>query len=521
MKSHIFNEKEINIDPYWLGLWLGDGTSAKPAITVGNKDKEIESFLYWLAEHNELFVRREGEKKRQGSIVLNFSPRQGSGFAINNVLINLQKMNLINNKHIPETYMINSSYNRLQILAGLIDSDGTKNKSGSIIFSNTNKRLAMDVLFLARSLGFRTTFREKTKGIKKRNYKCTCYDVCIGGNLSRIPVKLPRKIGHDNIQKTSLRHSIKVNSIGNGEYFGFTLDGDKQFLLGDFTVTHNSAFPVHLAGLLEFDVWDFNINECHSKWVGEGSEKMRETLKKLTKSSHLIVRIDEYDRAMGSTGESGGGMHEAHKQVESEFMNWLQNSQEENVFVKQNIFIVMTTNHKENITGPMLRSGRADLVIDIDNFDTKSMKEAFVSAARRMTNRGFKVVGFKNQKLLEEAINKLNLDKLAETAMVKGFTVRDVDVFISEMSAHYYYFKKGNDGFDWTTENFMKVLSKSQGSIKDTTTGELVLGDRFANEVEENNSEQLKYPFNKNSVKDKSEIPDLDNVSGFDIDENI
>jgi SpoVK/Ycf46/Vps4 family AAA+-type ATPase len=70
-----------------------------------------------------------------------------------------------------------------------------------------------------------------------------------------------------------------------------------------------SAFPIHLAGLLEFDVWDFNINAVHSKWVGEGSKQMRETLKKITSSSHLIVRVDEYDRSMGATGESGQGMH--------------------------------------------------------------------------------------------------------------------------------------------------------------------------------------------------------------------
>ena len=115
---------------------------------------------------------------------------------------------------------------------------------------------------------------------------------------------------------------------------------------------------------------------------------MRETLAKVTNASHIIVRIDEYDRAIGASGQSGQGMHEAHKQVEAEFMNWLQNSQEEGVFNKQNIILVLTTNHKENITGPLLRSGQSDLVIDIDNFDSKSMLETFKTAARRMKNRG-------------------------------------------------------------------------------------------------------------------------------------
>jgi hypothetical protein len=248
-----------------------------------------------------------------------------------------------------------------------------------------------------------------------------------------------------------------------------------------------SAFPIHLAGLLDMDVWDFNINSTHSKWIGQGSEQMRESLKKINQSSHVIVRIDEYDRAMGSTNERGGGMHEAHKQVESEFMNWLQNSQEENLFVKRNIFVVMTTNHVRNITGPMLRSGRADLVIDIGSFDTDSMKEAFESCARRMHNRGVSVIGFKDHQTLQAEINKLDLDRLAELSKIKKFTVRDVEMLVIEMAAHKYYFDKYGEkkGIEWNTDNFAKVLEKSEGSIKEGTTGELVLGDRKFDEEDE------------------------------------
>lgn len=256
--------------------------------------------------------------------------------------------------------------------------------------------------------------------------------------------------------------------------------------------TGKSAFPVHLAGLLGFDIWDFNINATHSKWVGEGSKQMRETLKQISNASHLIVRIDEYDRAMGAAGQTGQGMHEAHKQVESEFMNWLQNSQDENLFIKNNIILVLTTNHKENITGPLLRSGRSDLVIDIDNFDAKSMKETFVTSARRMNNRGIKVLGYDNKEEFQKAINALDLDQLSELATLKGFTVRDIESMLMEMAAHAYYHKitSGAEGLAWTNENFIDVLEHSEGSVKDDATGELILGDRWVltqkkNEVEE------------------------------------
>ena len=492
-----FDEKIVPIDPYWFGLWLGDGTSLKPAITISEKDKEIRNWLKEWGKDNGLFIRMESNKVSPKTKVFNFSPRKGSGFCLNKIKMALKEMDVLGNKHIPKNYLINSRKNRLKLLAGLIDSDGYKTLCGSLQFTNVNKKLALDVLYLVRSLGLKGFWTEGYKGIKSINYRVKAYTVTIGGNLSTIPVRLPRKMGHDNPQKKTLKCGISVSPIGNGEYFGFTIDGDRQFLLGDFTVTHNSAFPIHFAGLLDFDVWDFNINASHSKWIGEGPERMRESLGKISKASHLVVRIDEYDRAMGSTGESGQGMHEAHKQVESEFMNWLQNSQEENFFAKNDIFVILTTNHKENITGPLLRSGRADLVIDINDFDAKSMKEAFMSSARRMKNRGISVpVGFSVFDDFDSAVKSLDLDKIVELASAKGFTVRDVDTLLLEMAAHNYYFVKNKIGIPWTNEMFVKILENSVGSIREDGTGELILGDRFIEtEKEKTIDPQLSFPF--------------------------
>ncbi len=269
--------------------------------------------------------------------------------------------------------------------------------------------------------------------------------------------------------------------------------------------TGKSAFPVHLAGLLEFDVWDFNINAIHSKWIGEGGEKMRDALGRISKSSHVVVRIDEYDRAIGSGDSRGMGMHEAHKQVESEFMNWLQNSQEENLFVKNNIFLVLTTNHKENITGPLLRSGRADLVIDVGSFDPDTMKGAIKTCARRMFNRGAKIIGYNNVNDLQNKINDLDLDRISELATIKGFTIRDVEMLIMEMASHDYYNKNGEDGLEWNSDNFIKVLEHSQGSTRDSSTGELVLGDRYVmtHKEEIHDDKQLYFDFNSGTLIDE------------------
>jgi SpoVK/Ycf46/Vps4 family AAA+-type ATPase len=177
-------------------------------------------------------------------------------------------------------------------------------------------------------------------------------------------------------------------------------------------------------------------------------------------------------------------------------MNWLQNIQEENGLVKNNIFIVLTTNHKENITGPLLRSGRADLVINIDNFDAKSLKETLLTSARRMNNRGIKMIGYNSAETFQEKINKLDLDRIAHIATIKGFTVRDVETLLVEMATYDYFFKKTGEGIKWNSENFIKILENSQGSVRKNGTGELVLGDRqFFSEEEENKEEQLELPF--------------------------
>jgi hypothetical protein len=277
-----------------------------------------------------------------------------------------------------------------------------------------------------------------------------------------------------------------------------------------------SAYPIHFAGLLDFDVWDFNINASHSKWVGEGPERMREALKKISKASHVVVRIDEYDRAMGSTEGSGQGMHEAHKQVESEFMNWLQNSQEDNLFAKNDIFVVMTTNHKENITGPLLRSGRADLVIDINEFDDNSIRQTYLSASRRMKNRGVALpLGFDSFESLHKAIEKLDLDKIVPITSQAGFTVRDVDTLLIEMASHNYYFKKNNSGIPWTTEMFVKVLEGSSGSTKSENTSELVLGDRFVEDKQSKTQDnQCEFGFAKD-YSNKFDLTEFTKVDFF------
>lgn len=163
--------------------------------------------------------------------------------------------NARSNSRIPEQYLVNSEEVRLQVLAGLIDSDGNY-WQGGYHFSNTNYQLVCDVKNLSDSLGFCTRMGGGTRYCKAlgRDYSSWC--VTISGELDRIPVKIARKkVQTDWSAKTSHKDwgtidgvhptvvsSLKITSVGEGDYISITTDGDHRFVLGDGTVTHNSFY---------------------------------------------------------------------------------------------------------------------------------------------------------------------------------------------------------------------------------------------------------------------------------------
>lgn len=163
--------------------------------------------------------------------------------------------NARSNSRIPEQYLVNSEEVRLQVLAGLIDSDGNY-WQGGYHFGNTNYQLVCDVKNLADSLGFCTRMGGGTRYCKAlgRDYSSWC--VTISGELDRIPVKIARKkVQTDWATKTSHKDwgtidgvhptvvsSLKITSVGEGDYISITTDGDHRFVLGDGTVTHNSFY---------------------------------------------------------------------------------------------------------------------------------------------------------------------------------------------------------------------------------------------------------------------------------------
>lgn len=150
-------------------------------------------------------------------------------------------------------YLTSNRSNRLKLLAGLIDTDGYVQKANCINIISKYEHLATDIAFLARSLGFAAYISEVQKSCtncvdtSKRPY----FSVNISGDLSEIPCVLARKIcDARTINKDPLAVGFKIEDAGYGDYYGFEIDGNRRFLLGDFTVTHNTRVGVIIAGEL-------------------------------------------------------------------------------------------------------------------------------------------------------------------------------------------------------------------------------------------------------------------------------
>ena len=225
------------IPPYILGVWLGDGTSAKPSITQIENNEVVAAFKdyavnlgYGITEHKDSRNNCSEYRLTDG----------GKGNP-NRFTENLKILNLFNNKHIPNSYKMSSIQDRLELLAGLLDTDGYLHNS-MYEFIQKDKQLAEDVVFICRSLGFAANISECEKGIKSTGFTGKYWRVSISGNCNYIPCKLAYKQAQPREQKKNhLLTGIKIEQAGCGDYYGFEIDGDKQFLLGDWQATHNTA----------------------------------------------------------------------------------------------------------------------------------------------------------------------------------------------------------------------------------------------------------------------------------------
>jgi len=230
-KKHLFKSfksegvdyphRKLPIHPYILGVWLGDGYSAGARFSAESSSIAMLDKMRQLG----LNLKKDSTKFAWGS---------PGGF-----LQKLRKQNLVNNKHIPEEYLCSSRSQRLQLLAGLLDTDGCYNaEKNGYEFSQKKEHIVLAVKSLAESLGYACSL-----GKQKNNPFGNCYRLWIsGGKIDQIPCALERKQARLRMQiKKSNRYSFSIETLPIDNFYGFEVDGNGRFLLGNHIVTHNSG----------------------------------------------------------------------------------------------------------------------------------------------------------------------------------------------------------------------------------------------------------------------------------------
>jgi len=238
-----YPEKELPIDPYYLGVWLGDGHSHACGAITGI-DQEIKDFVADYGNKLGLFYSELGEK--------DFKISTGCSGKVSELAKVFKKYNLLYNKHIPSDYLYSSFDQRLALLQGLMDTDGTCYKTGIIEFSNTNAFLIKQVEQLARSLGIALK-TSKHKGSYKttEGVEVICKDSYKVRMFTSLPIfRLERKLANYNTNKKTRGRAfetktaiVDIQAIGEDYATCIRVDNENHlFLTNDFLVTHNSDF---------------------------------------------------------------------------------------------------------------------------------------------------------------------------------------------------------------------------------------------------------------------------------------
>ncbi len=226
----------LPIDPYILGAWLGDGSTHSARLACG--DKDIEHFLAQIRD----ILKIEPNAKRYRTA---WEVRLSSGHGCDSkIQSKLRKLNMLGNKHIPTRYLQSSVDQRLALLQGLMDTDGScYEKGGNCEFTSTRKELVLNVMELIQSLGIKATMNE---GIAKLNGNAISAKYRIKFSTDLPVFRLERKLARlPKVRRMRIDHRsiVAVRAVESVPVRCITVDSPNSLYLctNAFIPTHNTA----------------------------------------------------------------------------------------------------------------------------------------------------------------------------------------------------------------------------------------------------------------------------------------
>lgn len=243
-------EQNLPIDPYILGCLLGDGT-IKKQLKIASIDNEIISYFSKVLG-NDYSLNKDDSNCNYNITYKNLHDADVSlkynklhrGIKTNPLIEELKLLNLwgknVDTKFIPDIYQNGSINQRLELIRGLMDTDGYISSDGCMEFKNCAKQLVLDLINVLRSLGIKVSYREfPSQNENERTY----YRVYIKTDKFNL-FKLSRKASRFSINKKIYKR-VPITEIKKLDYQEnsrcITIDSPEQiYLIKDYIPTHNS-----------------------------------------------------------------------------------------------------------------------------------------------------------------------------------------------------------------------------------------------------------------------------------------
>jgi len=218
-------DADLPIPPYVLGAWLGDGTSTSTTITAGEADaatmrRELEREGAHIEEHR--YIRSRTAVTLQVRLLDSdlFGEMTPAGKeSSNNLRKRLREINVLDNKHIPSIYLRASYRQRLALLQGLMDTDGTADRAGrGQVYTTISKQLADGVAELLASLGVKFACHKKPLKCNGKPVEGTGYNLQFHCFRDELPVfRMPRKLARMRLRsetKTAARcKTVQITNV--------------------------------------------------------------------------------------------------------------------------------------------------------------------------------------------------------------------------------------------------------------------------------------------------------------------
>ena len=240
------NYVELPLDPYLLGALIADGSFQTQVCLISySEDKSIiDKCITLLPEGTKpAKIRYTSEKGLQQ--VFNHSVQKHGDHSLKRILKELNLHGTYSHERfIPDTYKFSSKLQRIDLLHGLMDSDGNVRTRNRVTYSTTSEKLAKDITELVQSLG-----GTATRHLYDKKDNRSCFTIIIRFNdfnpfsLKRKAIKVtPRK------QNTVRKAIVSIEKLCyQEEQQCITVSGDNLYITDDYVTTHNSFMSERIA----------------------------------------------------------------------------------------------------------------------------------------------------------------------------------------------------------------------------------------------------------------------------------